>query len=34
MQTLAFLWFELQDAQQYLRETFAESRYLPKRGWH
>jgi hypothetical protein len=32
MQTLAFLWFELQDAQQCLRETFAESQVPAKAG--
>jgi len=25
MQTLAFLWFEIQGAQQYVRETIVES---------
>jgi hypothetical protein len=29
MQTLAFLWFELQAAQQYVRETFVESHVMP-----
>ena len=29
MQTLAFLWFELQAAQQYMRDTFVESHVMP-----
>jgi hypothetical protein len=29
MQTLAFLWFEIQGAQQYVRETFVESHVMP-----
>jgi hypothetical protein len=32
MQTLAFLWFELQPAQQCLRETFSESQIPAKAG--
>jgi hypothetical protein len=32
MQTLAFLWFELQPAQQSLRETFSESQMPAKAG--
>jgi hypothetical protein len=32
MQTLAFLWFELQPAQQSLRETFSKSQMPAKAG--
>jgi hypothetical protein len=35
MQTLAFLWFELQVAQQRLRATFAQSQVPAKaRNWN
>lgn len=30
MQTIAFLWFELQVVQHYFRETFAESQVTAK----
>ena len=33
MQTLAFLWFDLQVAQQSLRESFVESPVPAKAGW-
>jgi hypothetical protein len=29
MQMLSFLWFELQAAQQYVRETLVESQVMP-----
>jgi hypothetical protein len=32
MQTLAFLWFELEVAQQSLRESFVESQVPAKAG--